>query len=94
MSWPSQLTPFQLFIFKGDWVSFLHQDPIANPLASICTSNGFVKSKNHNTDVDDNFPFKNSNAFCYSPFPLNDPPFLKRSMNGFIDAKMSFMNFL
>jgi hypothetical protein len=27
MSWPSQLSPRQLFTFKGNWVSFLHQDP-------------------------------------------------------------------
>jgi hypothetical protein len=72
--------------------SCIKTPPIANPLASICTSKDFRKLVYCSIGVDDNFPFKRSNAFCYSSFFSNGNS--KRLVNGLANVKKSLMNFL
>jgi hypothetical protein len=67
---------------------------IAKPFAFVCTSKSFAKSKNHNINGDDNFPFKRLSTLHCLSFHLNEPSFFKRSGSNFANAKKFFMNFM
>jgi hypothetical protein len=72
--------------------SCIKTPPIANPLAFVCTLKDFRKSMYCSIGVDDNFPFKRSNAFCCSSFYSNGNS--KRLVNSLANVKKSLMNFL
>jgi hypothetical protein len=72
--------------------SCIKTPPIANPLASICTLKDFRKLVYYSIGINDNFPFKRSNAFSYSSFHSNGN--CKRLVNGLANVKKSLMNFL
>lgn len=62
--------PVSFWLSKVIRCFVLHMNPTSNnPLASICTLKGFKKLVNYSIGVDDNFPFKRLNIFCWSVNP-------------------------
>jgi hypothetical protein len=67
--------------------------PMAKLLALLWSSKGFMKLKKINTNEDEIFLLKSSNAFCYSSPHSKDNFFFRRSKRGFATCKNPLMNF-